>query len=763
MLRRIFPLLALLLLPRLAAADGFMQVSDRSLQPMAVKYHKVDVTIDNQVATTEVDEVFLNPNPGQIEATYMFPVPAGASISKLSMWINGVEQEAELLDADKARKTYEDIVRSMRDPALLEYVGQKMFKLRVFPILPGEAKRVKLSYSETIPADNGLCIYRYPLNTEKFSSKPLEECRVSVKIKSNVPLKSLMSPTHTVDVARKNDFEGTVVFEAANVTPDKDFLLYFTQQAGDLGMNMVAQRSAAEDGYFMLLVSPKTEAGEDEIVKRDVCFVLDTSMSMTEEDRMTQAKKALKAGLQTLNPGDRFNIVAFSTEVRKWKDTLVDSSGENLKGASEYIDGLKARGGTNISEALATALGMAPGDPARPYMIIFMTDGEPTLGETDPEKIAGATRAANKANARIFTLGVGFDLNANLLDTLAAENKGLREYITPTENLETKMAGYYEKIGAPVLADVKLEMQGDGTEIYDVYPKQISDLFKGQQITVFGRFKGEGSRSIRLKGTVNGKAREFVYEASFPKESATHSAVPRLWAISKVGHLMDAIRLNGEKDELKKEIVALAKEFGIVTRYTSFLVLEDSARPQSAGARRDVFERKGIPAGGGGGAASDPKAPAPPEEPAVSFPDAEESDHNEAAGDDPAKMKGDAKDFLDAAGGRKATGKGSVDASKEAEEMKRGRENGGLAARRKKGDSGVTNIGDKTFYFGSGTWIDGSFKPGTETLKVEYLSDEYFKLLSDKPELSKYFALGEHVIVVVGDKAYEVAVAEAKK
>ena len=734
MKRRLLSLIAFALLARMAVADGFMQVSEPTLTPMAVKYHKVDVVIDNQIATTTVDQVFVNPNNRQIEATYMFPVPAGASIQKLSMWINGTEQEAELLDADKARSTYEAIVRSMQDPALLEYVGQKMFKLRVFPILPNEEKRVKLQYSETIKADGGLCIYRYPLNTEKFSSKPLEEARVSVKIKSNVPLKSMMSPTHAVDVARKNDFEGTAVYEAANVTPDKDFLLYFTQQDGEFGMNMVAQRAAGEDGYFMLLVSPKAEGTDAEVVKRDVCFVLDTSMSMAEEERMPQAKKAMKAGLQTLNAGDRFNVVAFSTESRKWQEGLVEATPENLKSAGEYIDGLKARGGTNISDAMTMALGMAAGDAARPYMVIFMTDGEPTLGETDPEKIVRITKDANKANARIFTLGVGFDLNVNLLDRIAEENKGLREYITPTENLETKMAGYYEKIGAPVLADVRLEIQGEGTEVYDTYPKQLSDVFKGQQIAIYGRFKGEGSRSVKLKGSVNGKPREFVYEASMPRTSASHESIPRLWAISKIGHLMDAIRLKGESDELKKEIVALAKEFGVMTKYTSFLVLEDNARLATGGGRLRGAERA-----------------------------LREVDKlRKEAGDD----HNEAEDFA-ARKGEKA-----VENSEEARRQKEGQAGAapapagvGFIKKDKAGRerSSIQVIGGRTFFGSSEGWFDWKYDDKTETLKVEYLSDEYFKLLSEKPELGKFFSLGDHVVVVLDGKAYEVLPAKEKK
>jgi len=740
MLSRVIRSLAVLaLVASIARADGFMQIDRpvRNATPMAVKYHKVDVEIDNQVATTTVDQVFVNPNGFNVEATYMFPVPAGASVSKLSMWINGVEQEAELLDADKARATYEEIVRSQQDPALLEYVGQKMFKLRVFPITPNEEKRVKLAYSETIKADSGLCIYRYPLNTEKFSSRPLSECRVAVHVKSGVPLKSLVSPTHAVDVARKSDFEGTVVYEAANVLPDKDFLLYYTQQDGDFGMNMVAQREAGEDGYFMLMLSPKAEATDAELVKRDVCFVLDSSMSMAEEDRMPQAKKALKAGLETLNPGDRFNIVRFSTEAVKWQDGLMEATAANLAEAGKFIDGIKARGGTNISEAMTMALAMNTGEAGRPYMVIFMTDGEPTLGETDPEKLVKITKDANGKSARIFTLGVGFDLNVNLLDRIAEENRGLREYITPTESLETKMAGYYEKIGAPVLSDMKIEFGGDSGEIYDVYPKQLADVFKGQQIAVLGRFKGEGSRSIRLKGTVNGKAREFVYEASLPKASAAHESIPRLWAISKIGYLMDAIRLNGEKPELKSEIVALAKEFGVMTKYTSWLVLEDNARLRREPATAD--------------------APRPAAAPADAAGRGDDRDKNEEM----EKAAKDGHSGLVAGGGERG-----VDASKELKKMQDGKADEALEFKRKsrlggdkqnQSDNGaVATVGSKTFYCVDGVWMDQKFKVGGETLKVEYLSDEYFKLLSANPAAGKYFALGDHVIVLLDGKTYEV-------
>ncbi|MCE9583877.1 MAG: VIT and VWA domain-containing protein [Planctomycetes bacterium] len=750
-MRTLLASFVLALCASLAQAQGFMQVSDGNASSMTLKTHLVDVVVDNQVATTSVDQVFINPNAFPIEATYLFPVPAGASMSKLSMWINGVEQEAELLEAGKARSVYENIVRSRKDPALLEFADAKTFRLRVFPIAPGEEKRVKLSYSEVLKGDGGVVTYHYGLATAKFSKVALSEARVSVKVLSNISIKSVISPTHPVDVARPDDHHATAAFEATNTAPDRDFLLYIASQDGDFGMNLVAQREAGEDGYFMMMLAPKVTT-KSEAIHRDVCFVVDTSMSMADEDRIAQAKKALKAGLQTLNPEDRFNIVSFSTEVHLWKPALLTATEASVAEASAYIDGLRARGATNIEGALEAALGMAPGDAARPYMVLFMTDGAPTIGETEPVNLLHQALKQNKSGARIFTLGVGFNLDVRLLDSLAQEHHGLSQYVTPSESLETRMAAYYEKFSSPVLSDAKLEIDGAGVEIYDVYPKQLSDVFKGQQLSVFGRFKEGGSRKVRLTGKVNGEAKEFSWSAEFPVQTAEHDAVPRLWAVSKVGHLMDAVRLKGENEELKKEIMALAREFGIVTPYTSFLVLEDSARPALGGPERptDRF---------GGGRAPVRKG-APDDNGAPAFPAAEAGDHNES--DNSSSMKGaDYGDPMGGAGGVRGrsealgigSGGGGVRASREADAMKAGKGGDSREAKR---------VGEKTFYQGHGVWQDADWTVTAELVKIEYLSDEYFKLTADKPELAKYLALGERVRVMFEGKAYEVVAPGAK-
>ncbi len=688
--------------------------------PLAVNYHHVTVSVDNQTAVTSVDQEFRNPNNMQVEGLYIFPLPVGASVANFSMWIDGKEQQAELLEREKAAQIYEDIVRRTQDPALLEYMGTKAFKLRIFPIPANDVKRVRLTYQEVVPNDGGFCTYRYPLNTEKFSSEPLKSVTIKVDLKSQVPMKNIFSPTHDVDVAKRSDHVAAVSFEQNNVKPDKDFLLYYTLSTEEIGINVVTHRPGGEDGYFMVLASPQQEGGDGEEVQKDVVFVMDTSGSMAEHDKMEQAKKALTYCLGMLKGSDRFNVIAFSTEARGFREGLVDATAENVKAAQEFVGKQKPRGGTNISDSLRMALEMAPKGSERPYMVVYMTDGQPTIGETtDPQAILAAAKKQNPGHARIFSLGVGYDVNTVLLDKLAEEARGTREYVTPEENLEIKVSNFYAKLAHPVLNDVMLKIEG--METYDVYPKALGDLFKGSQVVVYGRYRGDGHRAVRMTGTVNGKAREYVYEAKFDSQATEHEQLPRLWATSKIGYLLDAIRLHGEKAELRQEVVALAKEHGILTPYTSYLVLEDAAR-------------FGGPAGGA--------APGAPEESLRRVMD-------------PAARQ-EAKD--QAEGFRSDSGKGAVTASKEADKLKKGYLAGddGAGGWGADGKAIHRQVGDRTFYRLDDRWIDSKYKAGMPEVTLKALGDDYFKLLQEKPELKKFFALGTRVTVVLAGTAYVV-------
>jgi Ca-activated chloride channel family protein len=544
--------------------------------PLEVTYHHVNVKIDGQVAVTSVDEEFYNPNPQRLEGTYLFPVPKGAQIDKFAMDIGGRQVEAELLRADKARKIYEDIVRKLRDPALLEYADRDVFKVRVFPIEPNGRKRITLTYTQVLKADAGLVGYVYPLNTEKFSAKPIKDVSIKVELRSDRPLKSIYSPSHSVEIKRHGADRATVGYETRDVLPNTDFALYFAPEKDELGVNLLAYKTGDEDGYFLLLALPGVEVKEKQVVPKDVAFVLDTSGSMAGK-KLEQGKKALQFCVENLNDNDRFELIRFSTEVEPLFDQLVSASEANRERAFDFIKGLRPIGGTAIDDALQKVLALRPKGGDHPFVVIFLTDGMPTIGTTDENQIVANVKKENEGRTRVFCFGIGGDVNTHLLDRIAEETRAFSQYVLPEEDLEVKVSSFFSKIKEPVLANPTIKFTGD-VRVTKLYPSPLPDLFRGDQLVLAGRYRGEGASAVILEGTVNGATRQFTYEVNFPRTADEHEFIPRLWATRRVGYLLDEIRLHGENAELRDEVTELARRFNIVTPYTAYLIVEDEDR-----------------------------------------------------------------------------------------------------------------------------------------------------------------------------------------
>ncbi|NLG51944.1 MAG: VWA domain-containing protein, partial [Chloroflexi bacterium] len=557
------------------------------LRSLAIKYHHVTVTIQDQVVTTHVDQVFVNESGHDLEGEYLFPLPADASISRFALWVDGVPVEGRVLDRDEARDIYEDIVRQQRDPALLEYVGHNAFRAHIYPIPAHGERRVELEYEQVLQADQGLLRYTYPLSTEKFSTRPLEEVRVTVDIRSREALKAVYSPSHPIEVD-KDDHTAQVRYSDEQVVPDRDFVLYYTVGAEELGANLLSYQPDGEDGFFLLLLAPPATAETEELVARDVFFVLDTSGSMRGE-KLQQAKAAARYVLDNLNPEDRFNIIAFSSSTRHYARGLQPAS--DVRGARQFIQELEAGGGTNIARALEETLAQTSDE--RPQVLVFLTDGLPTEGERDAGKIIARVSEIAGENVRLFTFGVGYDVNTMLLDALAQNHHGTGSYVRPEEDIESAVSSFYEKISKPVLADVALDF--GRVQVEDVYPYPLPDLFAGGQLVVVGRYRQGGSAILTLSGTVNDERVAYPFpNVRLQTEADSSQAtdfIPRLWATRKIGYLMSQIQLHGAEDELIDEIIDLSVRYGIVTPYTSFLVDETEDALTSEG-RRELVERE---------------------------------------------------------------------------------------------------------------------------------------------------------------------------
>jgi Ca-activated chloride channel family protein len=564
-------------------ADGFIIPDHRPggppVPPLSVKYHHVAVEIVGQVAKTSVDQVFVNHFGRDIEGTYIFPVPEGASVSDFAMFVGETRIQGEILDSREARRIYEDIVRRMRDPGLLEYMGRNLFRARVYPIPANGEKRVQISYTEVLKAESGLVRYLYPLNTERFSRDPVRDVSVSVGIDSPVPLVNVYSPSHKVSVRKDAEGRARVGYEEENVRPDKDFVVYYSLSKDDVGLSFL-NWEGPDGGYFMFLAAPRFAAAGERVVAKRIALVLDSSGSMS-GTKIRQAKEAARFIVNHLGRGDEFTLVDFDDGVSAFSDGLLPATEENVDRALKFIEAIEDSGGTNINEALLAALGRIRGGE-RPGYVLFLTDGLPTVGTTETAEILKNVAGANGRNARIFVFGVGHDVNTQLLDRISSDNRGTSVYVGENEDLEAALSGFYEKIASPVLADLALAFEGVQTG--QVYPLTLPDLFKGSQLVVVGRYRGRGPVTAVLTGKSGREARRFVLE-SRPLDRGDRSAfLARLWATRRIGYLLEEIRLRGSSEELAGEVRRLGLKYGIVTPYTSFLVTEREALRYDAAA-----------------------------------------------------------------------------------------------------------------------------------------------------------------------------------
>lgn len=712
--------------------------------PLDVNYVKVHTRITDQVAVTAVDQEFYNPNPARLEGTFVFPVPKGAHINKFSMEIDGKQVEAELLPADKARRIYEDIVRRLKDPALLEYAGRDVFKVRIFPIEPNSTKRITLSYTELLKADNGLVSYVMPLNTERFSAKPIKNVSVKVDLESKRPLKSIYSPSQTVQVKRHGANEATVAYEASEVQPDADFALYFAPEKDEIGVNLLTQRQSDEDGYFLLLASPGVDVKEKQVVTKDVAFVLDTSGSMSGK-KLEQARKALQFCVENLNDGDRFEIVRFSTEVEPLFDKLVKATEANRAKANDFIRGLKPMGGTAIDDALRKALALRPGQDDRPFVVIFLTDGRPTIGTTDEDQIVANVKKENEGRTRVFCFGIGTDVNTHLLDRITEDTRAVSQYVLPDEDLEVKVSSFFSKIKEPVLTNPTLTFTG-GIRATKLYPSPLPDLFKGEQLVLVGRYSGKGDAAVTVEGTVNGAARKFTYEVNFPAEASDSEFIPRLWATRRVGYLLDEIRLHGENSELRDEVTELARKYSIVTPYTAYLILEDESR-HNVPVRMRLMQ---------------------------SF-DGDSGARKEAAQA--------WSDFKDVRGGEQAVASARYGlAFRSANAVAPAAASGALESRRALGLSSAAGgpsaitpadkskerlveysqqaqfVAGKSFFQNDKQWIDAAVQkhPDAKRVRIQFGSADYFDLVAKQPKALPWLALGQNVQFVLDNTVYDI-------
>jgi Ca-activated chloride channel family protein len=754
-----------------APAAGLLLPSDGSSAPLDMLDHKVQVVIDEQVAVTRVEQTFRNHSDRQLEATYVFPVPKGAAVNKFAMWVDGKEVKGEMVEADKARSIYTDIVRRTQDPGLLEHMGTNLLRLRVFPVPARGDQKVAVSFTSVNGLDGGLVEYTYPLKTDGKASRTLEKFSLDITVKSQHAVQNVYSPTHPVTVEHRGDRLARVHFERKKALLDKDFQLFYALGNKDVGLTALLHRPDRDlPGHFLMLISPRAELAKAQELPRDMVFVLDTSGSML-GPKMDQARKALQFCLSRLGPNDRFAVLNFATSVGQFADGLTRVDKDQLARARKWVDRLEANGGTAIDAALKAALDLRPADTSRTFTVVFFTDGEPTVGETNPDKIVKAVTRRNTSHTRIFTFGVGDDVNATLLDRLAESTRAVSTYVRPQEDIEVKVSSLYAKISHPVLTDLQLSA-GNGVTFTEVYPTKLPDLFHGGQVVVLGRYSGSGHKAIKLTGKVGDQAREFVHEIHFSAQTGDEkSFVEGLWARRKVGYLLDEIRRNGERKELVDEVVKLARKHGITTPYTSYLVVPDNVnrapvannvpppraplfRSFNSSAPGQASHGYAMPATAAAPMSAPPgPVPASPGFLSAGAPQATVSSSTspivqyaplwENAAEAPGDMapSGAEQQKLREALARNDahTGKLGVDFAVQLDNLRNQNQLDATAARK---------VAGRTCRQLGGAWVDEGFDAKMKAVTVKALSKAYFRMLERQPKIKEVFQLGSRVVWV---------------
>ena len=547
---------------------------------------EVRVTVEGRVAHVELSEWFRNGAPHLAEGEYLYPLPGEAAFSDFSLWQGEEELDGVTMDREQARAIYEEMIRRHADPALIELVGHGLLRARVFPMEPGEELKVQLRYTQLLEMSGDALHFRYAGGVRTSGTRPPRsrtgrgdpqqdqssqgQDRDDRAVRTSFELVAAdgeayldpFSPTHALVHRRRS---GRLVVHLDGDELPGELSVFLPLARPGVGLTLVTHRPVGEDGYLMLTLSPGRVDAEAE--PRDMTVAVDVSGSMAGV-KIAQAREALHGLLESLKPADRFRLVSFSSGVRVLGEGWWVADAARLDEASTWVDALAADGATNIAAALEEAFRVVPGEGRLP-VVIFITDGLPTVGEQNPERIADTAERA-RARARVFAFGLGTDVNTYLLDRLSSATRGSTDYVQPGESVERALSLLAAKIRHPVLTDVRLA--GAPAELHEVYPVTLPDVFAGQELVLLGRYQGEGEGELVLTGRHAGRTERFAVEGSFPLRNDVNGYLPRLWASRKLGHLTRQVWLEGPTTSLIGEIKKIALRYGLPSEYTAYLV-----------------------------------------------------------------------------------------------------------------------------------------------------------------------------------------------
>ncbi|HEV8336145.1 MAG TPA: VIT domain-containing protein [Candidatus Polarisedimenticolia bacterium] len=581
--------------PRLAGAS-------ENQDPFLLKSTDVKVVITGPVAHAVVTQSWENPNPYPVDGLYIFPLPAGAAVTDMSLRIGDRLIQGDMKRRAEARAIYEQARAGGRVAGLLDQERPNVFAQQVANIIPGARVQVILSFDHEIRCEDGACEYVFPTvvgprfipcrQTDPGKIDPPvvvpdqvtgQRLTMRVALDEGIEIRDLRSPSHRVGITQEDEKAAQVRLsdeDGRGAALNRDFRLLWRLGGEATEMGILAWRNASEEsgpGVFTLVLQPPAEPGDEEAAPRELIFVLDCSGSMMGVP-IEAAKNVVRKALVALRPGDTFQIVRFSDRASGLGPAPLAATPENLRRARIFLDSLRGEGGTEMISGIRAALAR-PADPERLRIVAFLTDGY--IG--NESEILGEVRRL-LGGARLFSFGIGSSVNRYLLEGLAEEGRGEAAFLAPRETPDQMVERFVERIETPVLTDIRMTWKD--LEVEDQEPRNIPDLFAGSPLVVHGRYLRPGTGLLRLEGTSHGLRRVLRRVVTLPAEAADHEALGRLWARARI-HRLERELHDGAQPEVVEAITRLGLRHRLMTAYTS-LVAVDSEVSNYSGSSTEI-------------------------------------------------------------------------------------------------------------------------------------------------------------------------------
>ena len=548
-----------------------------------LKSTAVRADISGFVTRVSVRQEFENSFAEPIEAVYVFPLSQNGAVDTMTMTVGERIIRGKIMRREEARQTYETAKAAGQTAALLDQERTNIFTQSVANIMPGERVIVEISYVETLKYEDGTYEFVFPMtvapryipNGVKDASKispPITtrnagEITVEVNINAGVPVEEIRSSSHDIEQINFSPNTAKITLKNEKTIPNKDFILRYDVTGKRIEDAILTHRDG-RGGFFTLILQPPDKVATEDRTPKEIVFVLDTSGSMSGFP-IEKAKEAMKLSLDGLYPEDTFNIITFAGDTEILFPAPVPATRANLDAAQNFLAGRRGGGGTEMMKAIKASLD--PTDSQEHLRIVcFMTDG--LVGNED--QIVAEVKSHPRA--RVFSFGIGSSVNRALLDKIAQEGKGEATYVGLQDDGSKAAAKFYERVRTPLLTDLSIDWAG--MPVADVYPGKLTDLFSAKPVILHGRYTKAMSGTIKLKGTLAGAPYERSINLVLPETETANDSLATLWARTRVDELSTTrLMAVNEKTglEIDSAITNLGLEFGLMTKFTSFVAVED--------------------------------------------------------------------------------------------------------------------------------------------------------------------------------------------